>query len=166
MRSTVLLLSGLALLVVGVVGIALLPTIGAWVAGSADYASLGERIYYTGYGESGRIPRSMPAGRMRGAGMMMAAACVDCHQEDGRGGQITMMMGWSVEVPDIRYSTLTASHDEGGKSEPGWTDGDIADAIRRGVEPNGERLRAPMPRWDMSDAEVAAVIDYLKELSQ
>lgn len=98
-------------------------------------------------------------------GMMASAACVDCHGEDGRGGGIGMMFR-AVEVPDIRYSALTSSHTEDGKTSPGWTDAEIARAIREGVEPSGERLKAPMARWDMSDDEVAAVIDYLKELSQ
>lgn len=166
MKSRGLLATGLVLLIVGIVGMVSLPYVGGWLAGYADYQTLGERIYYTGYGENGQIPRSMPGGRVRGAEMMTGAACVNCHQEDGRGGRFTMMMGWSVEVPDIRYSTLTKGHEEGGETEPGWTDSEIADAIRNGVEPNGQQLRAPMPRWDMSDTEVEAVIDYLRELSQ
>jgi len=166
MKSKGLLVAGLVLLVVGIVGIVSLPYVGGWVAGSADYPTLGEQIYYTGYGEDGQIPRSMPGGRAGGAGMMMGAACVDCHQEDGRGGRLTMMMGRSIEVPDIRYSTLTSSHEESGETEPGWTDSEIVEAIRTGTEPSGEQLRAPMPRWDMTDAEVDAVITYLKELSK
>jgi len=166
MKNKTLLVMGLALLVVGVVGIVTVPYIIGGAGGSADYSTLGERIYYTGYGESGQIPRSMPGGRGRGGGMMMGAACVDCHREDGRGGRLTMMMRQSIDVPDIRYSTLTSSHDENGETEPGWTDSEIAEAIRTGVEPNGEQLRAPMPRWDMTNTEVDAVITYLEELSK
>ena len=166
MGSKSLLVAGLVLLMVGIGGLIVLPCISGRSAGSGDYPTLGERIYYTGYGESGQIPRSMPGGRGRGAGMMMGAACVDCHREDGRGGRLTMMMRQSIEVPDIRYSTLTSSHDENGETEPGWTDSEIAEAIRTGVEPNGEQLRAPMPRWDMTDTEVDAVITYLEELSK
>ena len=166
MKNKGLLATGLVLLIVGIVGMVSLPYLGGWVAGSGDYPTLGERIYYTGYGEDGQIPRSMTGGRVRGAGMMMGAACVDCHREDGRGGRLTMMMGRSIDVPDIRYSALTSSHEENGDTEPGWTDSEIAEAIRNGVEPNGQQLRAPMPRWDMTDTEVEAVIDYLKELSQ
>ena len=37
--------------------------------------------------------------------------------------------------------------------------------IRDGVEPNGEHLKAPMARWDMTDGEIDATITHLKELS-
>jgi len=166
MKGKTLLVAGCVLLGLGLLGIIALPYIESGLIAPAQYPTLGERIYYTGYGENGQVPRSMPGGGMRGAGMMTGAACVDCHREDGRGGSLTMMMGRSIEVPDIRYSTLTSSHDENGESQPGWTDSEITAAIREGTEPNGEQLRAPMPRWNMSDAEVEAVVGYLKELSK
>ncbi len=71
-----------------------------------------------------------------------------------------------VDVPDIRYSALTSPHAEEGTSAPAWTDADIERAIREGLEPDGEPLRAPMPRWDMTDSEVRDVIAYLKELDE
>ena len=157
-----LLIIGIALIVVGLTGVGVL----LWaLAPSAvsPYASDGERIYYTGTGTDGRaIPRS--AAGMMGPGMMTGLACVDCHGQDGLGGTITMMYG-TVEVPDIRYSVLTSRRAEDGVDIPAWTDADIRRAIVDGVEPDGQRLTAPMPQWDMTDAEVADVIDYLKELS-
>jgi cytochrome c oxidase subunit 2 len=63
-----------------------------------------------------------------------------------------------------RTAVAVATHTEHGPTSPGWSDRDIARAIREGVEPDGERLKAPMPRWDMTDAEIADVIAYLKEL--
>ena len=101
---------------------------------------------------------------MMGRGMMGNVACVDCHGEDGRGGLVGMMMLGSVEIPDIRYSMLTTPRSEEGTTVPAWTDADIARAIRDGIEPDGQRLKAPMPRWDMTDAEITDVIAYLKEL--
>jgi mono/diheme cytochrome c family protein len=73
-------------------------------------------------------------------------------------------MMFSVEVPDIRYTSLTSPHTEDDPPMPAWTDADIARAIREGVEPDGESLDSFMPRWDMSDADIRDVIAYLKEL--
>jgi cytochrome c oxidase subunit II len=125
----------------------------------------GQQIYLTGASANGPIPRSVPAGGMMSQGRMGDMSCVDCHGEDGRGGQRAMMFG-GVEIPDIRYSVLSSPRSEDSTTEPGWTDRDIARAIRDGIEPNGEQLKAPMPRWDMTDAEVDDVIAYLKELDR
>ena len=38
--------------------------------------------------------------------------------------------------------------------------------IRDGLEPNGQSLKAPIPRWDMADAQLNDVIAYLKELDK
>ncbi len=164
MRDRGLFIAGVVALGLGVTGLAVGWLLG-WFFGApaADlgrYSSAGERIYYTGVGEDGLpIPRTGSFGM----GMMSGTACVDCHGEDGRGGRVTMMMG-SFESPDIRYETLTSPHTERGETEPGWSDADIARAIRDGVEPSGDRLRAPMPRWDMTDSEIDEIIAYLKEL--
>ncbi|HZL06499.1 MAG TPA: cytochrome c [Coriobacteriia bacterium] len=165
MKHSRILTLALVLVLVGVAGFAATALL---VRGSVlenSFASVGERIYYTGMSTDGRIPRSVARTGRGGMRMMGNAACVDCHGEDGRGGRFGMMRQ-TVEVPDVRYSTLARSHTEDGETHEAWTDADIARAIREGVEPNGENLKAPMPRWEMSDDEVADVIDYLKELSQ
>ena len=68
------------------------------------------------------------------------------------------------DIPDIRYSALTSVRSEEGTSVPAWTDDDIRRSIRDGVEPSGQRLKAPMPRWRMTDQQLNDVIGYLKEL--
>lgn len=140
----------------------------------SDYPSVGERIYFSGYGSAGRIDRDPRYGPS------MMGGCAVCHGAEGRGGTTGMMFG-SVVAPDIRYSTLTSAHPSGestapggsedstgpsteATAEPGWTDDDIRRAIRDGVEPDGERLQAPMPRWDMSDSDMDELIAYLKQL--
>ncbi|MDP2232605.1 MAG: cytochrome c [Actinomycetota bacterium] len=127
------------------------------------FTSNGQMIYYTGASRGGQIPRTVGGAGMMGPGMMGASACVDCHGEDGRGGQVDMMYQ-STEIPDIRYSSLTSPHTEDETETPGWTDAEIARAIREGIEPDGNRIKSPMPRWNMTDAEISDVIDYLKEL--
>jgi mono/diheme cytochrome c family protein len=134
------------------------------------FASNGERIYYTGVGHAGPISRVQtggqgPGGMMGRAGMMGGVGCVGCHGADGR-GRVLGMMGPAIEVPDIRYVTLVSPHQETSGTTPGWTDTQIADSIRRGVEPDGKRLDPPMPQWDMDDTDMRDVIGYLKELSR
>lgn len=181
MKNRAALIWGLILIVVGLFGCAVVailaisnvngPVERGWNAGDGpadESSSPGERIYYTGLDENGDpIPRSMGGrGRTRGGfGMMQNSACVDCHGEDGRGGDIGMMMG-SIEIPDIRYSTLTEEHSENGESEPGWDDEDIKRAISEGMEPSGDTLRPPMPRWHMTDQQLDDIVDYLKELDE
>lgn len=162
-----ILVLGLVFVALGALGLAalwVLPLGSLAPVGTDSFTSNGQRIYHTGLDEHGDpIPRSVTGSRMMGGRTMLNAACVDCHREDGRGGTLGMMMR-GIGVPDVRYSALTSPHSEGDETEPGWTRDDIARAIRDGVEPDGKSLRAPMPRWDMTDGQVSDVIDYRKEL--
>lgn len=118
-------------------------------------SNLGERIFRTGDGEDGPIPRTAVGPGMMGGG------CADCHGSDGRGRNIRFMMG-DLKTPDIRLSTLLQPHGDG---EEAWTREEVATAIRDGVEPDGSRLDEFMPRWRMSDAEMDALLDYMEELN-
>ncbi len=131
-------------------------------SGWVEPDSNGARIYITGIGEKGKIPRT---GSVNVMGMVQSGGCALCHGFDGKGGSITLMMGPPVEVPDIRYSTLTETHGEEGDPEPGWTDDDIARAITEGVEPDGDALSRLMPRWELPRDDMRDLIEYLKELS-
>jgi cytochrome c oxidase subunit 2 len=166
MKNRATLVWGIVLLVVGLLGI-----VGVWAysfsspttSAGGEFSSAGQRIYYTGADAAGSIPRTVGGAGMMGLGMMGNLACVNCHGEDGRGGRVGMMLG-DVKIPDIRYSALTSLRSEEGTSVPAWTDDDIRRSIRDGIEPNGQPLKAPMPRWKMTDAQLNEVVDYLKEL--
>jgi mono/diheme cytochrome c family protein len=126
------------------------------------YSSNGERIYFTGTSDSGD---SIRADR-RGMGGMMSGgmACVNCHGTDGRGGTLRMMMG-TFTAPDIRYATLTGEeHEEGEEEHPPYTDETIKRAITEGIDPAGESLEWPMPRWEISESDLNDLLDYLKTL--
>ncbi|MBI5232621.1 MAG: hypothetical protein HY876_10715 [Coriobacteriales bacterium] len=138
MRNRGLLITAIALVVIGLVGLVSLaslitrrPATTSRRQPNTRATPLGEAIYVNGIGEDG-----LPIPRAGGMPMMGAIACVDCHGDDGQGGRIAMMMG-SFEVPDIRYSTLTSPRREDDETEPAWTDDEIAQAIRDGTEPNG-----------------------------
>jgi cytochrome c oxidase subunit II len=163
MKQKTTLFWALVLIAVGVIGLGF-TFVSATLQLSSTFQSSGQRIYYTGQDAGGQaIPRTVAGRGMLGLGMAGEFTCVDCHGEDGRGGTVGMMFG-AIDIPDIRYSELTTPRSEDGTVVPAWTDAQIARAIRDGVEPNGESLKAPMPRWDMTNTELTDVISYLKEL--
>lgn len=141
-----------------------------------QYDSNGEQIYFTGTSRSGTpVTFDMHGDRGMMGGMIMRGGmgCADCHGPEGRGGRVRMMMS-SFTAPDIRYTTLTSGemahgHEEGdghdGEEEhPPYTDETIKRAITQGINPAGEPLDWPMPRWSMSDADLDDLITYLKTL--
>lgn len=132
---------------------------GGMMGGGADenaYASVGERIFLTGVGSDGQtIPHNTPR-VAQGSPMMGGGGCASCHGADGRGGTISMMMGDTVDVPDIRYDSLIAA---------GFTDATIRAAITSGTDEEGRPLDVAMPRWQMSATDLNATVDYLKTLS-
>lgn len=119
------------------------------------YTSLGEQIYFTGVGSAGPIPRT------DGFGMMGTAGCVSCHGADGAGGLI-QTAGIQIGVPDIRLSTLESTHVENGELVPAATEAEIEAAIRTGANPHGGTLSGHMPRWQMNDTDMSALIEYLR----
>ncbi len=131
--------------------------------GSWRFESNGEQIYFTGSSQRGTTitPVMEPGmGRMRGSRL----TCASCHGADGRGGQVQMMMQ-IVEVPDIRYETLIG--DDHGEDEHGhepYTEQTIRRAITEGVDPDGEPLDWPMPRWSMGDEDLDDLVEFLKTL--
>jgi Cytochrome c len=130
---------------------------------------VGEAIYQRGVTGAGA-----PLQALREAGVPMkgtAAACVNCHQRSGLGGR----EGRSA-VPPItgRYLMRPLPNGGGdrdipivegmrGDREP-YDDGLIARAIRDGLDSQGRRLSYLMPTYALDDADMAALIDYLKRL--
>jgi len=163
---------GLALTVVGLLGLVLVATFAGGTSpgvsvvpfigsGSQTFSSLGERIFLSSTDANGNvIPRSVPS--MYGM-MFSQSGCASCHGRDGRGGTVSAMMG-SFVTPDIRWSTLTATQDPSGQPQTPFTEASLARALRDGIDPEGDRVNAPMPQWRLTDAEVAALVAYLKSL--
>ena len=151
------------LVVGGVVGLALVVCVVQTLSWSgSSFASNGEQIYFTATSPRGTPITSdmdMGMGMMQG-GMM---TCVSCHDPDGRGGRVRMMMSTFV-APDIRYNTLTSEEHGEEMEHESYTDETIKRAITDGVEPNGEPLDWPMPRWSMSDEDLDDLIEFLKTL--
>jgi mono/diheme cytochrome c family protein len=163
---------GIGLSVIGLLGLGLLATVNMRTSPGASFvpfvrngvqtfSSLGERIFLTGTDENGNIiPRSTPSMYNM---MFGQAGCASCHGRAGRGGTVGAMMG-SFRTPDIRWSTLTSSRDPAGQPQTPFDEANFARAVRDGIDPKGDRVKAPMPQWRLTDAEVAALVAYLRSL--
>jgi mono/diheme cytochrome c family protein len=133
----------------------------------SEAAANGAQIYFTGTSRRGTLITQQMGpgmGRMRGS----RRTCASCHGPEGRGGDIRMMMR-VIEVPDVRYDTLTSEEhgdhgEEGEEEHEPYTEETIKRAITEGVEPNGETLEWPMGRWSMSDEDLDDLVDFLKTL--
>ena len=131
------------------------PSSGTAGSSGSGATSDGQRLYLTGVGVDGQaVPHSAPP-VSRGALMMGGGGCGSCHGANGRGGTIQMMMGPAIKAPDITYAALIKA---------GFTDATIQAAIRDGLDETGKPLKAAMPRWQMSEPELNAMIAYLKVL--
>jgi cytochrome c oxidase subunit II len=90
---------------------------------------------------------------------MTRLACVNCHGPQGRGGTIRTMM-YSFEVPNITWPALTSP----GGDHPAFTEDTLRKAITTGIEPDGQRLEAPMPVWQMSDNDLSDLVKFIRTL--
>lgn len=141
----------------------------AWGEGSFD--SNGERIYFTGTSErDGRIEYT---GGVDVAGMMTGGrlSCASCHGTDARGGTHVMHMD-VMDTPNIRWAALSGhgdGHDEEEEEPHGEDAGYDLDTFRMAVvegrHPDGQTLSEEMPRWEMSQEDLADLAGYLQSFS-
>ena len=104
---------------------------------------------------------AMPAG---------AAACVSCHRRSGLGSiegplvvpPITGALLFKPLSPQTGQRLPWASTD---RVRPAYDLESLAAALRAGHAPDGVPLKAPMPRYALSDADVAALAAYLRTLA-
>jgi hypothetical protein len=133
-------------------------------------ATQGEAIY-----RQGLLPAGTELRGTREAGVSVkgiAAACINCHRSSGLGtteGRIVVppIIGkYLLRSHSTNVKDMSLPHVAGYRStrEP-YTDATLAQAIRQGHAPNGRELSYLMPRYDLDDASMSALIDYLKVLS-
>jgi len=135
--------------------------------GSQESVSNGERIYFRATNNSGE--RITSSGGPRFGGMMSGnfVTCASCHGPEAQGGAHVMHMT-TMDAPDIRYVALSGEegeHSEGGGEEHGEYDLETFRlAVVEGKHPNGDSLSTDMPRWQISDADLADLLAFLKEI--
>lgn len=153
-RSLAVAVAAFVIALAALIGVIVISELGpGWT--SKDLPA-GERIFRYGLDSAGDpIPRS-------GGMMMMSSGCAGCHGRDGRGRTTRM-----YAAPDITYGNLTDPQgmlDPDGTRGPVFTDAAIRTAVTEGLDPEGDHLSWPMPRWNLSDAQWGDLLAYLKTL--
>jgi cytochrome c oxidase subunit 2 len=125
----------------------------AW--GTGAFRSNGERIYFTSTSARG-TSFTYTGGPISGGWMMMGGqlACVSCHGPNGRGGKHNMGMTQVMDAKDVRWSVLQREFD----AEK------FRLAVVKGQDPDGTQLKPDMPRWNISNDDLADLIVFLKTL--
>lgn len=139
--------------------------------GSADRnLSNGEKIYFTATNLKGE--RIAYRGGPSFGGMMGSyLTCAACHGPEARGGVHFMHMQ-TMDAPDIRYVALSGEAGEHDETQAEGHDDEHADydledfrsAVIDGEHPDGESLDRDMPRWRMSDEDLADLFAFLKSI--
>jgi ABC-type branched-subunit amino acid transport system substrate-binding protein len=123
----------------------------------------GKRLYHDGIDRAGAPISARVAGSttaLKGKPM----ACGNCHGEDGRGRQES-----GVDPGDVTWTDLTKpyGHTHANKRRHGPYDAKSFNrAMRDGFDPAGNALEPAMPRYDLADADLEALVAYLKRLDR
>jgi mono/diheme cytochrome c family protein len=131
-------------------------------------ADIGKHIYREGLLPSGKPLRGV---MQNGAALNGAdAACVRCHRRSGLGGgegqtAVRPITGRLLFDPPALPDTQRPAPSYGNTgARPAYSKTTLARALREGVDPAGRTFDALMPRFDLSDEEIAPLVDYLEQL--
>ena len=135
---------------------------------------LGERMYRQGILPSGKPVSAVVNGDMVVEGT--AFTCVSCHLRGGlgswEGGIVTLPTnGARLFIPRYwKFPNLSLKEREELKlqnppARPAHTDETLAHLLRTGRDPGGNDMHRVMPRYDLSDPDMAILIHYLRNLS-
>jgi mono/diheme cytochrome c family protein len=111
---------------------------------------LGRAIYYDGVGREGRLAYTQGPDWLRFAG----AGCAVCHGDRGQGLTV-QASGVTGVAPAVTWAALGAR---------GYDEAALRKALTEGIDPHGREFHYYMPRWAMSDAELDALVAYLRAL--
>lgn len=121
----------------------------------------GKRLYLEGTGAGGAeiFVRIGPADTPMPSSV---GSCAGCHGSDGRGGR-----EGGLRPPDITWRHLTTPHEQGrDRRRPGYNAATFARALTEGLDPAGRRLNPAMPRFVMSQRDMANLTAYIKQLEE
>lgn len=148
---------------------------------SKDSLTLGEKMYREGILPSGKPMQANIKADSDVPGTTFT--CVSCHQRSGLGsfeGDITttpingrsLYSPRSMPVPERGMATykngvrIESTPPRLPPARPAYTDATLATVLRTGKDPSGRVLdESIMPRFDLSDYDMAVLITYLKNLS-
>lgn len=121
----------------------------------------GRAIYRTGVSPAGTEISAV----LSENGIDMPAAafpCAGCHGRDGRGRP-----EGGLSPSDLRWASLTKPYGvthPGGRKHPAYDDRSLKRAIAMGIDAGGNKLHVAMPRFRMTQEDMAALLAYMKRL--
>jgi len=143
---------------------------------SSDKAlALGERMYREGILPSGEPMQAVVSTDIPVVGTSFS--CMSCHLRGGLGsweGGIVTLPTNGAKLAQARYWKFPNLSPEERQSmslkvapqaRPAYTDETLAHMLRTGVDPSRRELHYVMPRYDLSDQDMAILIHYLRSLS-
>ena len=92
--------------------------------------------------------------------------CASCHGPDAHGGLHVMHME-TMDAPPIYYAALVgmmAEESNGTQQPEGYTLENFRKEVEDGIDVNGEQLDENMPRWQMSEQDLADLFAFLKTI--
>ena len=117
--------------------------------------------------ENGTSPSGTPIEAAMAGGDRLPASilpCANCHGSDGKGKAES-----SVVPSNLGWAALTKpygiSHPDG-RTHPPYTERLLTRAITMGIDPAGNTLSKAMPRFQLSMADAADLVAYIKKLGQ
>ena len=121
----------------------------------------GKRIFLTGESPSGGeivVKLGRDGSTLPGS----VAPCASCHGADGQGRPEGGVRPSPITWPELAKPYGHAH--EGGQKHPPFTDASLARTLRDGIDPAGNPLDVSMPRYAISDADLASLVAYLRRL--
>lgn len=147
----------------------------------AENHRLGEQMYREGILPSGKPMQAVIKGDTNVQGT--AFSCVSCHLRSGlgskEGGVLTTPANGRTlyqrrDFPGVGNNRTVVGMSDKKKgipslqppgARPAYTDATLAAVLRGGMDPSGRLLDPVMPRYNLSDDDMAILISYLKNLS-
>ena len=138
-------------------------------AQQAALVAVGKRIYREAIDSSGASIKALgPAGVVIEG---KDAACVTCHRRSGYGGSEGKYTVRAITGPALFEDQTLVEHAPrikaqlGTRQRPAYTALTLARALRGGLDSSAKPLESVMPRFPLSDRDVAALAAYLATLS-
>jgi hypothetical protein len=137
---------------------------------------IGRRIY-----EDGILPDGKPLRGVHPDGFVLQgaqAACATCHRHSGygsfEGSVMVAPIAGAVLFEPAPYFIMAGPTPTGADatvpwyramSRPAYDEATLARAVREGLDPDGDQLMPPMPRFALNDQAFSALLAYLRQLS-
>ena len=144
-----------------------------WATSARGSGSNGQLIYFNATNDRGDLIAYRGGPDVIGPAMMGARLyCASCHGQEARGG-VHMMHMQVMDAPDIRWSVLAGEvgeelagrgdpNDEHAEAHAGYGLAYFRMAVVEGKHPNGEQLSAEMPRWQIGNADLEDLAEFLR----